>query len=41
MFLHARALTFAHPVSRREMTVEAALPAELARFVAALGQAGS
>jgi 23S rRNA pseudouridine955/2504/2580 synthase len=40
MFLHARQLTFRHPTSGREMTVESARPAELARFVASLGPAG-
>jgi 23S rRNA pseudouridine955/2504/2580 synthase len=36
MFLHARRLTFRHPTNGREMTVESALPAELARFAATL-----
>jgi 23S rRNA pseudouridine955/2504/2580 synthase len=38
MFLHARRLTFRHPTNGREMTVESAMPAELARFVAALSR---
>jgi 23S rRNA pseudouridine955/2504/2580 synthase len=33
MFLHARQLTFTHPVSGREVTVESPMPAELERFV--------
>jgi hypothetical protein len=37
MFLHARRLTFRHPTNGREMTVESALPAELAKFAAVLG----
>ena len=40
MFLHARQLTFMHPTSGREMAVESPMPAELAKFVAALGEAG-
>ena len=39
MFLHARQLTFTHPVSGSEVTVESPMPAELAKFVAALGKA--
>ena len=38
MFLHARQLTFTHPVSGREMMVESPMPAELQRFVSALGR---
>jgi 23S rRNA pseudouridine955/2504/2580 synthase len=38
MFLHARALTFTHPASGLEMTVESALPAELGRFVGTLSE---
>ena len=37
MFLHARAVTFKHPVTGHDMTVESAMPEELARFVTALG----
>ncbi len=36
MFLHAQRIRFAHPVSGDEITVEAPLPPELARFVARL-----
>jgi 23S rRNA pseudouridine955/2504/2580 synthase len=36
MFLHARQMTFAHPVSGNPMRVESPLPRELARYVAAL-----
>ena len=40
MFLHARQLTFRHPTSDREVTVESAMPAELEGFVAVLGRPG-
>jgi 23S rRNA pseudouridine955/2504/2580 synthase len=36
MFLHARRMTFAHPVGGASMRVESPLPAELARYLAAL-----
>jgi 23S rRNA pseudouridine955/2504/2580 synthase len=39
MFLHAQRLTFIHSTHGGEMTVESPVPAELARFVAALGWA--
>ncbi len=39
MFLHARQLTFAHPVTGQTATFEAPLPRELAAFVASLGPA--
>jgi len=36
MFLHARRLAFTHPVEEREVEIEAALPPELSRYLAAL-----
>jgi 23S rRNA pseudouridine955/2504/2580 synthase len=39
MFLHAQRLTFRRSTYGGEMTVESPVPAELARFVAALGWA--
>jgi 23S rRNA pseudouridine955/2504/2580 synthase len=33
LFLHARRLAFAHPVSREQLRLEASVPAEMARFI--------
>jgi 23S rRNA pseudouridine955/2504/2580 synthase len=38
MFLHAHQITFTHPDSGKEMTLEAPLPAECERFLVSLGQ---
>ena len=38
MFLHAHQITFTHPESGKEMTVNAALPAECDRFLVSLGK---
>jgi 23S rRNA pseudouridine955/2504/2580 synthase len=40
MFLHARRLVFEHPLQEREVEIEAALPVELSRFLAALDARG-
>jgi 23S rRNA pseudouridine955/2504/2580 synthase len=40
MFLHARKLSFAHPVEEREVEIEAELPADLGKFLLALDSAG-
>jgi 23S rRNA pseudouridine955/2504/2580 synthase len=40
MFLHARQLTFRHPVSGDVMRVESPLPVELSRYLAALDATG-
>jgi 23S rRNA pseudouridine955/2504/2580 synthase len=34
MFLHARSLAFAHPISGEPVRIEASLPPDLARFAA-------
>ena len=36
MFLHARSMTFSHPVTREAVTVESPLPPELERYLAML-----
>jgi 23S rRNA pseudouridine955/2504/2580 synthase len=38
MFLHARSMTFHHPVTEARVTVESPLPEELARYLATLGE---
>jgi 23S rRNA pseudouridine955/2504/2580 synthase len=38
MFLHAYQITFTHPESGKQMTLKAALPAELDRFLVSLGK---
>ena len=39
MFLHAHQITFTHPDSGKQMTLNAPLPAECERFLVSLGQA--
>jgi 23S rRNA pseudouridine955/2504/2580 synthase len=38
MFLHAHQITFTHPESGKEMTLNAPLPAECERFLLSLGK---
>ena len=40
MFLHARSLTFRHPIADQMITVESPLPAELARYLASVNRDG-
>jgi 23S rRNA pseudouridine955/2504/2580 synthase len=37
MFLHARQVTFAHPVSGERVKIASPLPVDLASFLVALG----
>jgi 23S rRNA pseudouridine955/2504/2580 synthase len=38
MFLHAHQITFTHPESGKQVTVNAPLPAECERFLVSLGK---
>jgi 23S rRNA pseudouridine955/2504/2580 synthase len=41
MFLHARRVAFAHPISRMQVEIDSPLPADLAAFVARLDSAST
>jgi 23S rRNA pseudouridine955/2504/2580 synthase len=38
MFLHAHQITFTHPESGKQVTINAPLPAECERFLVSLGK---